>query len=118
MKRVIITGGDGFNGSNLIERLLEIDSTEVACIDNFYGRKLKEFNIKDVINNTIKLFILIQTIKKTLDNKAIIDWKNKQQGDINITFINIDKAKRILNYYPATSFENGIQNFIEWYQTR
>ncbi|MBF0568500.1 MAG: SDR family oxidoreductase [Nitrospirae bacterium] len=38
-KRVLITGGAGFLGSHLCERLL-LDGNEVICLDNFYtGRK-------------------------------------------------------------------------------
>ncbi len=39
MKRVLVTGGAGFLGSHLCERLLR-DGCEVICLDNFYtGRK-------------------------------------------------------------------------------
>ncbi len=38
-KRILITGGAGFLGSHLCERLL-LDDNEVICLDNFYtGRK-------------------------------------------------------------------------------
>ena len=39
MKRVLVTGGAGFIGSHLCERLLDLDY-EVICLDNFFtGRK-------------------------------------------------------------------------------
>ncbi|MDR1049352.1 MAG: GDP-mannose 4,6-dehydratase, partial [Synergistaceae bacterium] len=34
-KRVLVTGGAGFLGSHLCERLLR-DGAEVLCVDNFY----------------------------------------------------------------------------------
>ena len=38
-KRILITGGAGFIGSHLCERLLR-DGHEVLCLDNFFtGRK-------------------------------------------------------------------------------
>ena len=46
--RIIVTGGAGFIGSNLIDELLLTGKYEVTCIDNFdnfYDRKLKELNI-------------------------------------------------------------------------
>ncbi|MBD0303841.1 MAG: NAD-dependent epimerase/dehydratase family protein, partial [Tolypothrix sp. T3-bin4] len=33
--RILVTGGAGFIGSHLIDRLME-DGHEVICIDNFY----------------------------------------------------------------------------------
>lgn len=47
-KRVLITGGAGFIGSHLCERLLN-EGNEVICVDNFFtGRKS---NISHLINN-------------------------------------------------------------------
>ena len=40
MKRVLITGGAGFIGSNLCKRLLEEDY-HVTCLDNYYTGKRK-----------------------------------------------------------------------------
>ncbi|NEP63308.1 MAG: NAD-dependent epimerase/dehydratase family protein, partial [Symploca sp. SIO2G7] len=37
--RILVTGGAGFIGSHLIDRLMA-DSHEIICLDNFYtGRK-------------------------------------------------------------------------------
>ncbi|MBI5903737.1 MAG: GDP-mannose 4,6-dehydratase, partial [Deltaproteobacteria bacterium] len=39
MKRVLVTGGAGFIGSHLCDRLLK-EGNEVLCLDNFFtGRK-------------------------------------------------------------------------------
>jgi UDP-glucuronate decarboxylase len=47
-KRILVTGGAGFIGSHLCERLLQEDH-EVICVDNFYtGTK---DNIKHLMNN-------------------------------------------------------------------
>jgi UDP-glucuronate decarboxylase len=48
MKRILITGGAGFVGSHLCERLLE-SGNEVVCLDNFFtGKKQK---IVHLLNN-------------------------------------------------------------------
>ena len=48
MKRVLVTGGAGFLGSHLCERLVEAGH-DVLCVDNFYtGRKE---NVKNLIGN-------------------------------------------------------------------
>ena len=54
MKTYLITGGAGFIGSSLSEKLLE-EGNKVIMIDNFcdfYSEKIKENNIKKLINNT------------------------------------------------------------------
>nr|WP_285905451.1 UDP-glucuronic acid decarboxylase family protein [Pseudodesulfovibrio sp. SB368] len=46
-KRVLVTGGSGFLGSHLCERLLE-EGHEVLCVDNFYtGRKESILHLMD-----------------------------------------------------------------------
>jgi UDP-glucuronate decarboxylase len=49
MNRVMITGGAGFLGSHLCDRLLK-DGHDVICVDNFFtGSK---YNVRHLVNNT------------------------------------------------------------------
>ena len=52
-KRVLLTGGAGFIGSHLCERLLA-DGTQVVCLDNFcdfYDPAIKRQNIQECLEN-------------------------------------------------------------------
>jgi UDP-glucuronate 4-epimerase len=33
-----------------------------------------------------------------------------------VTCANIDKARRLLGYSPATSIEQGLSKFVEWFE--
>ena len=47
MKRILVTGGSGFLGSYLCEKLLE-SGNEVICVDNFYtGAKRNIYHLLD-----------------------------------------------------------------------
>ena len=47
-KRILITGGAGFLGSHLCERLLQ-DKHDVLCVDNYYtGRRS---NVEHLLGN-------------------------------------------------------------------
>ena len=48
MKKYLVTGGAGFIGSHLCERLLK-DGHQVICLDNFYNGNLN--NIRGLFNN-------------------------------------------------------------------
>lgn len=67
-------------------------------------------------NKTVKLEKLISIIEEKLGKKAEIDRKPMPKGDVPITYADITKAKKLLDYNPKTPIEKGIEKFIEWYK--
>ncbi|PKN80936.1 MAG: epimerase [Candidatus Cloacimonetes bacterium HGW-Cloacimonetes-1] len=63
---------------------------------------------------SITLEKMIKTIENALGKPARINLLPMQSGDVENTFADITKAKSLLNYNPQTSFEAGIQVFIDW----
>lgn len=60
MSKILVTGGAGFIGSHLCERLLK-ENYEVVCLENFndfYNPKIKEDNITDLLK--YENFILVR----------------------------------------------------------
>lgn len=72
------------------------------------------FNLGD--SDTIELKYLITNIEQNLKQKAKINFKPIQPGDVEKTFANISKAKKMLGFNPKTKIEEGVKNFIEWYK--
>ena len=80
---------------------------------------LQNNKIYEIVNlgnhQPIKLTQLIETIEKVLNKKANIKKMPMQPGDVDLTFANIEKAKTLFSYAPSTSFEEGVSQFVKWY---
>ncbi|MBD80085.1 MAG: epimerase [Crocinitomicaceae bacterium] len=73
------------------------------------------FEIVNIGNNQpVKLKDLIVAIENTLGKQAVIEQQPMQPGDVDITFANIAKAQKLLNYQPTTSIEEGLKEFVSW----
>ena len=85
-----------------------------AC--NYISTHENVYEIVNLGNNTpVKLKDLIATIEKVMNKKVKINHQPMQPGDVDITFANIDKAKKLFGYAPSTSLEDGIASFVKWY---
>jgi UDP-glucuronate 4-epimerase len=67
-------------------------------------------------SRTIELRRLIDLIAKNLDKEARIERLPIQLGDVPITFADITRAQRELNYQPRVNIEEGVQHFVEWFK--
>ncbi len=64
----------------------------------------------------IELSRFIDIIERLVGRKAIIEHAPLPPTEPAITYANVEKAARLLNYYPQTSIEDGLARFYEWYQ--
>lgn len=64
----------------------------------------------------IVLSRFIEIIEQLVKRKAIIEHAPLPPTEPAITYANVDKAARLLNYRPQTSIEDGLARFYEWYQ--
>jgi UDP-N-acetylglucosamine 4-epimerase len=101
-KRVLITGGAGFIGSNLCEDLLKFDN-EVICLDNFSTGKIE--NIKDLL--LLKKFkLIVGDIRNLEDCKKAVDGV-----DIILQEAALGSVPRSIND-PITTNEVNIGGFL------
>ncbi len=85
---------------------------------NYVTSNKNVFEIINLGNNSpVKLNELVNCIAETLNKKPVITHEPMQPGDVDITFANIEKAKKLLNYSPSTTLQEGITNFVNWYKT-
>ena len=74
-KRILVSGGAGFVGSNLCERLLR-DGNQVVCIDNLYTGSMD--NIRDFQGNDNFVFLQMDI----LDSLAVEGLKSQGIDEI------------------------------------
>ncbi len=58
---------------------------------------------------------VISLIEKYTGKKAKIKYKDFHKADMKATWANIEKAKKLLNWEPKTSLEEGIKHTVEWF---
>ena len=66
-------------------------------------------------SNPVTLKDMIYTTGILLKIKPKINKLPMQPGDVDKTYADISKAKKLINYKPKTSFEEGVSNYINWY---
>lgn len=76
------------------------------------GNKYEILNLGE--SRTITLSKMILTIENALGIKAKKDFFPIQPGDVERTYADISKSRKILGYDPQTDFEEGIAKFINW----
>lgn len=72
------------------------------------------FNLGE--SRTTSLQELIELIARHVGKTPIIDVKPLQPGDVEITYANIEKARRMLGYNPKIDMDEGIRRFVAWYR--
>jgi UDP-glucuronate 4-epimerase len=63
----------------------------------------------------IQLSYFISIIEEKLGKKADIHKVPRPAADCKMTHADISKARRLLNYDPKTTIEEGMEQFIDWY---
>ena len=64
--------------------------------------------------NPIQLIDLVQSLEKIIGKPATIEWMKMQDGDVDLTFADIQKAEKLLHYSPQTRLKEGLSRFVSW----
>jgi UDP-glucuronate 4-epimerase len=67
-------------------------------------------------NNPVELMKFIEVLEDCLGMKAEKNFLPIQAGDVPATYADVDDLMRDVGFKPATSIEEGITKFIEWYR--
>jgi len=82
------------------------------CIGKNFGYEI--INLGN--NSPVSLNDFIAAIEKATEKKAKIKEMPKQEGDVEKTWADIAKAKRLLGWEPKTLLEENLAKIVLWYK--
>lgn len=110
-----------FNGGNLSRDFTFIDDivTSINLLVDDFDAIVKEkgnhiFNIGN--SNPVQLREFIRTIEEVLCKEAVMENVGMQSGDVYNTYADVSALAARINYRPATSLEDGMIKFVNWYK--
>lgn len=62
----------------------------------------------------VSLNHLVELLGQSLNKEIIIEKLPLQAGDVPLTYANIEKARKLLDYKPSTCIKSGLEKFVEW----
>ncbi len=65
--------------------------------------------------NPVSLMRYIEVLEECLGRKAIKEFLPQQAGDMQSTYADTEELERLTGFRPATSIEEGIRKFVDWY---
>ena len=63
-----------------------------------------------------QLMRFIEVIERSSNHKAEIDFQPMQPGDVKATYADIEASQRDFGFFPKTSIDEGLPDFVEWYR--
>ena len=86
----------------------------IAAID--LQAKSEIFNLGN--NRPHTVLELIAILEQQQGKKAVVNFVDTPLGDVPITYADIGKSERMLNYRPTTSLSAGLEKFPHWFSSQ
>ena len=81
------------------------------------GTSLAPWRVYNIGNSSpVELMDYIGAIEKALGKTATKELLPLQPGDVPNTYANVDDLVEQFHYKPATTVQDGIQRFVDWYR--
>jgi UDP-glucuronate 4-epimerase len=90
----------------------EIVDGLAAAVDRCMGYQIINLGSE----KPIPLDEMIRTIEAVTGRTAIIEPRPRQPGDVDRTFADVSKARRLLDYQPSLPFREGVERFVAWWR--
>ncbi len=62
------------------------------------------------------LMRVVELLEEATGKKALLDPQPMQAGDVRETFADISAIERDHGFHPATTIDEGVPRFVDWYR--
>lgn len=68
--------------------------------------------------NSHSLNELFHCLRNILQCEMDPQYESARSGDVRLSYADVDKAKRVLQFTASTGFETGLRNTLQWFQSK
>ena len=89
------------------------------CRDRYQpdpGSSYAPYKLYNIGNNPIELIRFIEPLETCLGKKAKKNMLPMQEGDVPVTYADVDDLITDVGFKPSTSVEDGVRKFVTWYK--
>lgn len=109
--------GDGSMGRDYTY-VGDIVSGVLSALEYEPGNPKEPFELFNLGNShPVTLLDLVEHLEHATGHAAIRRFEQVPPGDVPITWADISKARRLLNYFPSTALSAGLRHFVDWYRS-
>jgi len=113
LNKEITIYGDGKQIRDVLH-VSDLVAAYLAAINNSDSISGEAINLGGGPDNTLSLLELLDYLERSLDKKIKPLWDNWRPGDQPVFVCDLSKAKRLLNWSPKYSVEQGTVALIDW----
>lgn len=99
---------------DIVEGIVRLIEKKPAASDHQEQIPYKVYNIGN--NQPVDLMHFISVLEDKLGQKAEKNLLPLQPGDVPATYADVDALMRDVDFKPATTVEEGIGKFVDWYK--
>jgi UDP-glucuronate 4-epimerase len=102
---------------DIIEGAVRVMDKTPTPNENKYSTAKPPYRIYNIGNNNpVTLRDFITAIEEACGMKANENLLSMQPGDVPLTYADIEQLKSKINFRPTTQIDQGLTNFVDWYQ--
>ena len=106
-----------FNHGDMRRDFTYIDDVVAGIQASLFSDGLNQYELINLGNSRSEnLMEMIGVIGSALGIEPEMEMLPMQPGDVEVTYADVEKARRKLGYSPSTPITEGMPRFVEWYR--